>query len=166
MSKLLLACGFALALFSTRIDAAEATASDTQQVNAFIDEWHDDAAHARSRYFDKMAPGAIYIGTDKTERWTREELKEWSKKYFERPSAWAFTAIQRNVAFSADKSVIWFDEQLNTQMGVCQASGVIQRTPNGLAILHYQLSIAVPNELVDQFSEAIRKAELKVDAKK
>jgi hypothetical protein len=79
--------------------AATASAADVQQVNAFIDEWHDDAAHARSRFFDKMAPGAIYIGTDKTERWTRDELKAWSKKYFERPSAWAFKPIKRHVAF-------------------------------------------------------------------
>jgi hypothetical protein len=162
MNKLL-ACVLALAvaLLSTRVAAAEATAADTQLVNAFIDEWHDDAAHSRVRYFDKMAPGAIYIGTDKTERWTRDELKEWSKKFFQRPSAWAFTAIKRNVSFSADKRFIWFDEQLNTQMGVCQASGVIERTPNGLQILHYQLSLAVPNELVDHFTETIRQFETK-----
>ena len=159
MNKLRLAFCLLLAVCSMPAAAADASASDTQQVNAFIDEWHDDAAHARSRFFDKMAPGAIYIGTDKSERWTRDELKAWSKKYFERPSAWAFTAIKRNVAFSADKSFIWFYEQLNTQMGVCQASGVVQRTANGLQILHYQLSIAVPNELVDQFSDAIRKAD-------
>lgn len=139
----------------------EASAAERQQVNAFIDEWHDDAAHARSRFFDKMAPNGIYIGTDKTERWTRDELKAWSKKYFERPSAWAFTPLTRHLAFSADKNFIWFDEQLKTQMGLCQASGVMQRTPNGLQILHYQLSLAVPNELVDQFSEAIRKLEAK-----
>ena len=166
MNKLLLAFWLLLAVCSTPAAAADASASDTQQVNAFIDEWHDDAAHARSRFFDKMAPGAIYIGTDKTERWTRDELKAWSKKYFERPSAWAFTPLQRNVAFSADKQFIWFDEQLNTQMGVCQASGVVQRTANGLQILHYQLSIAVPNELVDRFSAAIRQFDAGAEPKK
>ena len=165
-----LTLGLALALVSGHAAAADASAAasakETQQVNAFIDEWHDDAAHARSRFFDKMAPGAVYIGTDKTERWTRDELKAWSKKYFERPSAWAFTPIKRHVAFSADKQFIWFDEQLNTQMGVCQASGVVQRPASGLQILHYQLSLAVPNELVDQFKDAIRKVETSSDGKK
>jgi len=146
--------------------AATASGTDVQQVNAFIDEWHDDAAHARPRFFDKMAPGAIYIGTDKTERWTRDELKAWSKKYFERPSAWAFKPIKRHVAFSADRQFIWFDEQLDTQMGVCQASGVMQRTANGLQILHYQLSLAVPNELVDQFKDAIGKVDARSAAGK
>lgn len=166
MRRALLAFGLALAVLSSPAFATDPSATDTQQVNAFIDEWHDDAAHARSRFFDKMAPGAIYIGTDKTERWTRDELKAWSKKYFERPSAWAFTPIKRNVAFSADKQFIWFDEQLDTQMGVCQASGVVQRTASGLQILHYQLSIAVPNELVDQFKEAIRRVEVGAEMKK
>jgi len=166
MRRALLALGLALVVFSSPAFAADPIATDTQQVNAFIDEWHDDAAHARFRFFDKMAPGAIYIGTDKTERWTRDELKAWSKKYFERPSAWAFTPTKRNVAFSADKQFIWFDEQLDTQMGVCQASGVVQRTASGLQILHYQLSIAVPNELVDQFKEAIRKVEAGAETKK
>lgn len=161
MRRALLAFGLVLAVFSSPAFTADPKATDTQQVNAFIDEWHDDAAHARSRFFDKMAPDAVYIGTDKTERWTRDELKAWSKKYFERPSAWAFTPIKRHVAFSADRQFIWFDEQLDTQMGVCQASGVVQRTASGLQILHYQLSLAVPNELVDQFTEAIRKAETK-----
>jgi len=169
MRRALLALGLALAVSSGlpgHAAAADASAADTQQVNAFIDEWHDDAAHARSRFFDKMAPSAVYIGTDKTERWTRDELKAWSKKYFERPSAWAFTPIKRNVAFSADRQFIWFDEQLDTQMGVCQASGVVQRTASGLQILHYQLSLAVPNELVDQFTEAIRKFDVKPEARK
>jgi len=166
MNKYWLALGLLLLTSLAPVFAIDASAVDTQQINAFIDEWHDDAAHARSRFFDKMAPGAIYIGTDKTERWTRDELKAWSKKYFERPSAWAFTPIKRNVAFSADKQFIWFDEQLDTQMGVCQASGVVQRTASGLQILHYQLSLAVPNELVDQFKEAIRKVEASTDSKK
>ena len=64
MNKLRLAFCLLLAVCSMPAAAADASASDTQQVNAFIDEWHDDAAHARSRFFDKMAPGAIYIGTD------------------------------------------------------------------------------------------------------
>jgi len=166
MSRLLLALWLVLAAWSAKVEAADAGTADTQQVAAFIDEWHDDAAHSRLRFFDKMAPGAIYIGTDKTERWTRDELKAWAKPYFARPSAWAFIAIKRNIAFSADKNFIWFDEQLNTQMGVCQASGVIQKTPGSLAIVHYQLSLAVPNELVDQFSEAIRKAAAPPEAMK
>jgi len=38
----------------------------TARINAFVDEWHQDAAHARPAYFDTIAPDGIYIGTDKS----------------------------------------------------------------------------------------------------
>jgi hypothetical protein len=56
---------------------------------------------------------------------------------------------------------VWFDEQLNTQMGTCQASGVLLNTGKGFKIEHYQLSLAVPNPLMDSFSKAIREYEAK-----
>ena len=132
----------------------------TRQVNAFVDEWHDDAAHTRMAYFDKIAKDGIYIGTDRSELWTRDEIKAWSKKYFVAKSAWTFTATRRNVYASADKSLIWFDELLDTQnMGHAMASGVIRKTGTGFEIVHYQLSVAVPNEVVDQVTGIIARHE-------
>ncbi len=130
--------------------------TDSQQINAFVDEWHDDAAHARKAYFDKIAADGVYIGTDKTELWGRDAFKVWAARFFERKSAWAFKATRRNVYFSADKKIIWFDELLDTQMGVCQASGVIRKTASGFEIAHYQLSIAVPNAVADKVTRAIK----------
>ena len=54
---------------------------------------------------------------------------------------------------------MWFDEQLNTQMGTCQASGVLLNTGKGFRIEHYQLSLAVPNPLMDSFAKTIREFE-------
>jgi hypothetical protein len=138
-----------------------ADAAYKKQINAFIDEWHDDAAHARPAYFDKMASNGVYIGTDKTELWSRDEFKAWAKKHFERKSAWAFKASKRNVYLSDDKKFIWFDELLDTQMGVCQASGVIRKTAKGFEIEHYQLSIAVPNQVADRVTKTIKDFEAK-----
>ena len=132
-----------------------------QKVAAFLDEWHDDAAHSRMRYFDKMAPEGIYIGTDKTERWKRDDFKHWAAPYFAKPTAWEFHATKRNIDFSPDKSYIWFDEQLDTQFGTCQASGVIHNTKDGLQIEHYQLSLAVPNPIMDQVQREIKDYEAK-----
>ena len=61
-------------------DAAEFT----RQVNAFVDGWHDDAAHTRPSYFDKIAPQGVYIGTDKSEIWTRDQFKAWARPFWER----------------------------------------------------------------------------------
>jgi hypothetical protein len=161
MKHVLLALGLLWATTSAIAQAPDAATAFRQQIEAFIDEWHDDAAHSRLRYFDKMAADGVYIGTDKTERWTRDEFKAWAKPYFERPTAWAFHATRRNVAFSRDHLFIWFDEQLDTQMGLCQASGVIRNTPDGLRIEHYQLSVAIPNDLVERFAKDIREFEAK-----
>ncbi len=128
------------------------------KVASFIDSWHDDAAHARLAYFDKIAEDGIFIGTDRTERWDRAAFLEWARPYFARPSAWTFHAINRHVYFNADKSVIWFDEQLESRLGLCQASGVIRRDRDRFRIAHYQLSLAVPNEIQPQLSELIAKA--------
>jgi hypothetical protein len=159
MKRLILA--FCLLLSTVTAFAQEADAALRQQVNAFVDEWHDDAAHARPAYFDKMAKDGVYIGTDKTELWHRDAFKTWARKYFDRKSAWAFKATKRNVYFSPDKQFIWFDELLDTQMGVCQASGVIRRTATGFEIEHYQLSMAVPNELASQVTKSIKEFEAK-----
>jgi hypothetical protein len=138
----------------------ESEAELRARLDAFVDEWHDDAAHARLEYFDKIASDGVYIGTDKTERWTRDEFREWARPYFERPSAWAFRVLHRHVAFCADRSIAWFDEQLASRMGTLQASGVIRvRADGGFEIVHYQLSIAVPNEVQPAVSETIREHE-------
>ena len=147
-------------------DPAWQDATYVAQVNAFVDAWHDDAAHARLAYFDKIAPDGVYIGTDRTERWTRDAFKAWAARFFERGSAWSFTPLHRNVAFTPDHAVAWFDEQLDSKMGVLQASGVVRARPGdgGLEIVHYQLSIAVPNDVQPKVSELIAGGRWKVGA--
>lgn len=138
-----------------------ADAAFVRQVNAFVDGWHDDAAHTRPAYFDKIAPQGVYIGTDKSEIWTREQFKAWARPFWERKKAWAFTAQKRNVYYSPDRRYVWFDEQLTTQMGTCQASGVLRNTGDGFLVEHYQLSMAVPNALNAGFAKAIAEYESK-----
>jgi hypothetical protein len=161
MKQLILA--FCLMLSSWAAHAQAADPALATQVNAFVDEWHDDAAHARLEYFDKMAPEAVYIGTDKTELWHRDEFKAWAKRFFDAKKAWEFHPIRRNVYASG--AMIWFDELLDTQMGVCMASGVVRKTEHGFEIVHYQLSMAVPNEVNKQVVQLIKDNEAKQPAK-
>lgn len=155
MKRLFIACCLCLCAWTAQADTL------TAKVNAFVDRWHDDAAHARPAYFDKIAKDGVYIGTDKNERWRRDEFKEWARPHFKRKSAWAFKSLRRNVQFSDDASLIWFDELLDTQMGVCQASGVMRRRGDSFEIVHYQLSMAVPNEVAGQVTKLIRDFETK-----
>jgi hypothetical protein len=161
MKKTLLACCLAIATVMAQAQPADAEATYRKQINAFVDEWHDDAANARPAYFDKIAKHGIYIGTDKTELWNRDQFKAWAQRAFARKSAWSFKAVKRNVYLSPDKKFIWFDELLDTQMGPCQASGVIRKTDKGFEIEHYQLSIAVPNEVADKVTKLVKEFETK-----
>jgi len=160
MKSLLLACCL---LFTGLVHAAGADPVLVKQVNAFVDGWHDDAAHARMAYFDKMAADGVYIGTDRSELWQRDAFRAWGRKYFEgKQSAWTFHATRRNVYVAGDGKTIWFDELLDTEnMGHCMASGVIRKTAAGFEIVHYQLSIAVPNEVAGQVTGLIKAAEAK-----
>ena len=160
MKRILTACLFCFGLIGAAHAATDAAL--TKRVNAFVDGWHDDAANTRMAYFDKIAKDGVYIGTDRSELWTRDEFKAWSRKYFDAKSAWTFKATRRNVYASPDKSVIWFDELLDTKnMGNAMASGVIRKTKKGFEIVHYQLSLAVPNEVNDQVTGVIKKHELR-----
>jgi hypothetical protein len=160
MKRLLLA--LCLLVASVAASAQQADPALARAVNAFVDGWHDDAAHARLAYFDKMAPDGVYIGTDKHELWHRDEFKAWAKKFFDRGAAWSFKSVRRNVYASPDGSFIWFDEVLDTpNMGPCMASGVIRKTGKGFEILHYQLSFAIPNELAGQVTRLLHDAQSK-----
>lgn len=56
--------------------------------------------------------------------------------------------------------LIWFNELLDTpNMGPCMASGVIRKTAKGFEIVHYQLSMAVPNEVAGQVTKLIAEHE-------
>ncbi len=162
LKSLILAGALLAANLTQAVQAANASPALAKQVNAFVDAWHDDAAHARMAYFDKIAPDGVYIGTDRGELWQRDAFKEWARKFFERGSAWRFHATRRNVYAADDGKTIWFDELLDTpNMGHCMASGVIRKTATGFEIVHYQLSMAVPNEVAGQVTSLVKAAEQK-----
>lgn len=119
-----------------------------------LDEWHKAAANAEfDEYFDRMSDDGIFIGTDPTENWQNQEFKEWSKPYFDRGNAWDFTALERNIYFSSERNIAWFDELLDTQMGICRGSGILSKKDESWKIEHYVLSIAIPNENVSEMTE-------------
>lgn len=142
-----------------RKKGCQAEAGETlAALQTMIDGWHRAAATAdEDAFFGAMTPDAIYLGTDATERWLRDELRTWAVKAFDRDVAWAFTPFDRHVYFSADEQHAWWEENLRTWMGICRGSGVAQNTPEGWKIKHYHLSVTVPNEKIKGFIELIEK---------
>lgn len=128
----------------------------SQAVNQHLDQWHKAAATAdEDAFYGAMAPDCIYLGTDASERWLRDELRAWAKFAFEREVAWAFTPSQRQLYWSDNQRVVWFEEMLDTQMGTCRGSGVLVREGEGWTIKHYDLAIMVPNDLVKDFLKLV-----------
>ncbi len=100
--------------------------SEKSKINTNLDLWHKAAAEANfDAYFNLMTFDGVFIGTDATENWQNKEFKNFSKPYFDKGKAWSFTSLQRNIYFSDDSKLAWFDELLNTQMGICRGSGIM-----------------------------------------
>lgn len=129
-----------------------ASGQDHKELNSFIDHWHKAAAEANAEiFFGSIAEDGVYIGTDASERWDKESFWTFSKPYFERGKAWDFTPYDRQLFISEDGKIAWFSELLDTWMGVCRGSGVLQKTDSGWKIKQYHLSVTVPNDAIKDF---------------
>ena len=127
-------------------------------ITGVLDAWHAAAASAdEEKYFSYFASDAVFLGTDATERWTRDEFRKWAHPYFAKGKAWTYKATSRWIAFAEDRRVAWFDELLeNASLGTCRGSGVLVATTSGWKIVQYNLSIPIPNALADQVVKLIR----------
>ncbi|MBP2834107.1 nuclear transport factor 2 family protein [Aquimarina sp. U1-2] len=131
------------------------------KIDTILTKWHKAAANADFKtYFDLMTNDAIFIGTDPTENWQYDAFKTFAKPYFDKGKAWSFTTLERHIFLDHSKKVAWFDELLDTQMGICRGSGVVQKTTKGWKIQHYVLSITIPNENVKEIMALKKKFDL------
>jgi ketosteroid isomerase-like protein len=135
--------------------------SPEADVAAVLDDWHAAAAGAQEeRYFAHFAAGAVFLGTDATERWTAEEFRRYAHPHFAKGKAWSFKAVERHVAFSGDGAVAWFDEKLDTpNLGPCRGSGVLVREKGVWKIAQYNLAVPIPNDLMKEVKEQIERFE-------
>ncbi|MDZ7659616.1 nuclear transport factor 2 family protein [Fodinibius sp.] len=129
-------------------------------INTILDDWHLAATEANfERYFMHFTgDSAIFMGTDATERWTVAEFKPWAKPYFDDGEAWDFTPVERHVYLSDNRQTAWFDESLDTpNLGPARGSGVLVKQEKTWKIAHYNLSIPIPNALVDTVVKQVEK---------
>ena len=162
MKRILWLCALSLAVGA---GAAAAQTADgvfaSGAIGGVLDAWHAAAAAAdEEKYFSYFAPDAVFLGTDATERWTRDEFRKWAHPYFAKGKAWSLKSVSRWITFAQDRTVAWFDEALDTpNMGRCRGSGVLVATTSGWKIAQYNLSIPIPNDLTDDFKKRIEEYE-------
>lgn len=153
----------ALALFAIAAvfpAAQDKNASARAEIDALLTSWHKAAATADAKtYFGSMAPGAIFLGTDVTERWTKEEFEAWAAPRFQGTSAWVYSAIRRHISLSADGNAAWFDEDLvSKSYWPCRGSGALEKIDGAWKIRLYNLAFTIPNQVVPEIRPAVMKA--------
>ena len=122
-----------------------------EDINMIINQWHKDAAESNfDAYFETLNTDGVFVGTDALENWKISEFKEFTKPFFEEKNTWDFKTLERNIYSDSANSVVWFDELLDTWMGICRGSGVLMKDNKEWKIIHYVLSMAIPNENIKE----------------
>ena len=68
-----------------------------EKLDALLDGLHQDAHEGKfESYFDRYSSDAVFLGTDKTERWTIEEFKSYAKPAFSDGHGWTYAVVERN----------------------------------------------------------------------
>jgi ketosteroid isomerase-like protein len=152
---------WALLVILPLVAAAQSPAGVFAQgaVAGVLDAWHAAAAAAdEEKYFAAFTPDAVFLGTDAAERWTRDEFRKYAHPYFAKGKAWSFKAVSRWISFSPDRRFAWFDEALDTpNLGPSRGSGVLVWSGDTWKIAQYNLSVPIPNDLMDDVKTQIEK---------
>ena len=139
--------------------ALNAIADDHGDINKLLDGLHEDAHKGNfEAYFDRYSSDAVFLGTDKTERWTIQEFKSYAKPAFEDGHGWTYKVIERNLEGNGDTR--WFDEILfNEKLGYCRGTGVVQLINDEWKIAHYALTMLVPNSIAADVGSQTQQAD-------
>ena len=77
-----------------------------KEINEFLDSWHKAAAESDAEaYFGAIAATGVFMGTDPTERWTKDQFWEYAQEAFENKRTWDFKPGKRFVSFNDNFSI-------------------------------------------------------------
>ena len=147
---------FLMSLFFIFSISADEQRASTDEL---LDGLHQDAHEGNfDSYFDRYSSDAIFLGTDKTERWTIDEFKAYARPAFNDGHGWTYSVVERN--WEGDSDIRWFDEILfNEKLGHCRGTGVVQLINNEWKIAHYALTMLIPNQIAAEVGMQTMKAD-------
>jgi len=119
-------------------------------INDLLNGLHQDAQEGNFQsYFARYTADAIFLGTDKTERWTVDDFKVYAKPAFADGHGWTYSLVERNL--EGQGNTRWFDEILyNEKLGNCRGTGVVTIVNGEWKIAHYALTMLVPNSIATE----------------
>ena len=138
-----------LILITTGI-GAKADSGEQQRINLTLDAFHQAAATGDfDTYLTLMTEDVVFLGTDGTERWQGAAFRDFAQPRFAQ-GGWRYVPQSRNINLNARGDVAWFDEALeNDGLGECRSSGLLLQQDGQWRVAQYNLSVPIPNELVD-----------------
>lgn len=128
-------------------------------IDALIDGLHQDAHEGNFHtYFDRYTPDAVFLGTDKSERWTIDQFKVYAEPAFDDGHGWTYSVKERN--WEGEGSTRWFDEVLlNEKLGHCRGTGVVELIDGEWKIAQYALTMLVPNDIAAEVGAQTQRAD-------
>lgn len=127
---------------------------DTAAIAAVLDGFHAAAAEGDWQvYFNYFSADAVFLGTDKTERWPKAEFQS----YASGSDGWVYHPLQRHINLTPDGNSAWFDELLDSvSYGDARGTGVLIKTSEGWKISQYHLTFPIPNPLARDITNQIK----------
>ncbi|MBL4603632.1 MAG: nuclear transport factor 2 family protein [Emcibacteraceae bacterium] len=145
---------------------AQSFPDDEKAIIAVLDDFHDAAAKAdKERYLGHFTDDGVFLGTDEWERWPlHPEFTEYVGGRFAN-GGWSYHSEEKNINFSKDGSLAWFDETSisNSNGGRFRGSGVLEKVDGNWKIAHYVLSFLVYNEVGGDVGKIIAAQKEKMD---
>ena len=156
-----ISCAKTLALLISVIFSSSIWAQETARLalDSLIDGLHKDAHEGNfETYFARYTSDAVFMGTDKTERWTIDAFKAYAAPAFEDGHGWTYKVVERN--WEGDGDTRWFDEILfNEKLGHCRGTGVVEKVGGNWKIAHYSLTLLIPNDIAETVGSQSKRAD-------
>lgn len=143
-----IACGVALvALLAGPSLAQDSRPSPEEAIRATLTKMHLAGVLADAEmYFSRLDERAVLLGTDATERWSRDELRAVLTEYFERGEGISSVPFAQEVFLADSGRWGWFDERLRSKWGELRGTGVVRLDGDAWKVVHYHTAFPVPND--------------------
>ncbi|CAA0114854.1 Uncharacterised protein [Halioglobus japonicus] len=111
---------------------------------ATLDALHQAGADANHTAFNAaLAPDAVFLGVGESVRLQGQALRDFIDESFGSGNAWDYSSSAREVQLSADGSIAWFDEALQSdQLGRAYGSGVLTQSGGIWKVVQYNLVVS------------------------
>jgi len=156
-----ISCAKTLALLISVFLSSSIWAQETAlpALDSLIDGLHKDAHEGNfETYFARYTNDAVFMGTDKTERWTIDAFKAYAAPAFQDGHGWTYAVVERN--WEGDGDTRWFDEILfNEKLGHCRGTGVVEKVDGNWKIAHYSLTLLIPNDIAETVGSQSKRAD-------